>query len=83
MKVLVATLLLMGLSPDDQAAQQLFKSLQERLEKARTFHAEFSVIVEAGGEVDWTLSGDVKPKGEDRWAIDLQYHGNPKPRQLT
>jgi hypothetical protein len=67
--------------PDDKAAEALFKAFRDRVEGARTIRVEFTLG--RRDRPEQAMSGALKIKGKDRWALRLYSAADPTYSQLS
>lgn len=63
--------LLLAAAPDDGQAREALSALRKSWESAETLSMDFSVTVSGAGRNDDFVSGSIRLKGKDRWAISL------------
>lgn len=72
MRMLAAALVLLDQTQDAKEAENLFKAVQERIEKAKTLRFECAVTSGLGDQQQEIMTLSVKLKGTNRWALECK-----------
>ena len=75
MKLIAAAFLLFSPVPDDKEAAKLLQDVRRAVLEARTVHVEYEASIGQGGQTYMFMSGTMKVKGDDRWAMDFRIGG--------